>query len=115
MMPGRRVRLPVFGEQGEEVLPGVGGDRTFALAAGVASSEVRQWMRMGLRAAAAMLELGDEGGLLGGDVGVFDVVVVEADFADGDAAGVARRGRRVGRGLRGWRCAASWGWMPALA
>ena len=30
--------------------------------------------------------------LLGGDVGVFEVVVVEADLADGDAVGVGGEG-----------------------
>ena len=46
----------------------------------------------GLAGGGGDAELGDEGGLL--DVGsrVFDVVVVEADFADGDAAGVGGEG-----------------------
>ena len=47
-------------------------------------------------------ELGDEGGVLGGDVGVVEVVVVEADLADGDAARVCGERRRVFAGLRGW-------------
>ena len=47
------------------------------------------------------VELGDEGGLLGGDVGVFDVVVVEADFADGDAARIGGERREFGERFRG--------------
>jgi hypothetical protein len=40
----------------------------------------------GLAGGGGDAELGDEGGLLDGDGGVFEVVVVEADLADGDAA-----------------------------
>jgi len=40
----------------------------------------------GLACGGGDLELGDEGGVLGRYVRVVEVVVVEADFADGDAA-----------------------------
>ena len=46
----------------------------------------------GLARGGGDLHLGDEGGLLDGDVGVVEVVVVEADLADGDAAWVGGEG-----------------------
>ena len=49
-------------------------------------------MSDGLAGGGGDLHLGDEGGLLDGDVGVVEVVVVEADLADGDAAGVCGEG-----------------------
>ena len=49
-------------------------------------------MRMGLRSGGGDLHLGDEGCLLDGGSGVVEVVVVEADLADGDATGVGGEG-----------------------
>ncbi len=72
-------------------------------------------MRMGLRAAAATWSWATKAACWVGMSGLSSVVVVEADFADGDAAGIGGEGRLVWRGLPGWLCAASWGWMPALA
>ena len=46
----------------------------------------------GLAGGGGDAELGEEGGLLDVGSGVFDVVVVEADLADGDAAGVGGEG-----------------------
>ena len=51
---GEAVWGPVLGDEGRGGLPRRRRGRTFALACGVASSEVRQWMMMGLRASAAI-------------------------------------------------------------
>ncbi len=45
--------------------------------------------------------LGAEGGLLGGDVGVVEVVVVEADLADGDAPWICGEFGQFGEGFGG--------------
>ncbi len=77
----------------------------FSLACGVASSLVRQWMMMGLRASAASFIWAMKAAA-GWGLGVFEVVVVEADLADGDAAFVGGQSGQLWQGLRGWR------WRP---
>jgi len=61
----------------------------------------------GLARGGGDVRLGGEGELLCGDVGVLDVVVVEANLADGDAEGVGGKGgdflESVLGGLRGFR------------
>jgi len=47
------------------------------------------------------LHLSVEGLMLDGDIGVFEVVVVEADLPDGDAAGVGGEAAELGEGLGG--------------
>ena len=89
-----RVRLPVFGEEGEEVVPGgvwtcgaefLLGRRSRQLGCPAVDED-------GLAGGSGDAELGEEGGVLDVGRGIFDVVVVEADLADGDAARVGGEG-----------------------
>ena len=91
---GERVGLPVLGEQAEEVFPGGvwirGAEFLFGGGRGeLGGSAVDE---DGLAGVGGDAELGEESGLL--DVGswVFDMVVVEADFADGEATRVGGEG-----------------------
>src|ERR1039458_3381495 len=94
-----RVRLPVLGEQGEEFFPGVGGaELGFGLRRGERGGAAVD--EDGLAGEGGNAELGEEGGALNVGGGVFDVVVVEADFADGDRAGVGGESGELGEGLR---------------
>lgn len=79
--------LPMLGDEGEEVFPGVGG----------AEAGLGGWGGElggpaveddGLSGGGGEFELADEGGFLDGGVRVLDVVIVEADLADGEAEGV---------------------------
>ena len=95
------VRGPVFGDEVEEVLPGVGGaEFLFGLRGGeLAGAAVDD---DGLACGGGDFHLGDEGLLAGcRGCGVFDVVVVEADLADGDAAGVGGEGGEFFEGFGG--------------
>ncbi len=104
---------PVLLEQGEHVFGGVGcAVPGFGGGGGELGGAAMQ--EDGFAGGGGDLHLGAEGGLLGGDVGVVEVVVVEADLADGDAAWVSGELGRLARasGVAWW---ASCGWMPALA
>ena len=102
---GKAGGRPVFGDEAEQVGPGVGwlvlgfGGWDGQLAGAAVD-------RDGLACGGGDLELGDEGGVLRGDIGVVEVVVVEADFADGDAAWVGGKffqfGEVFGGGLVGF-------------
>ena len=94
------VRGPVLGDEVEDVLPGVGGTEfLFGLGcrelAGAAVNED------GLARGGGDLHLGEEGLFLDVGGGVFEVVVIEADLADGDAAGVGGEGREFFQGFGG--------------
>ncbi len=56
---------------------------------------------MGFWACGGEVHLGDEGGLLDVGVGVLDVVVVEADLADGEREGVGEEAGELFEGLGG--------------
>lgn len=79
------VGLPVLGDEGEEIFPGVGGSvLRFGLRGGEpAGSAVDE---DGLAGIGGDLHLRDESLLLGGNVGIVEVVIVKPDFADGDTA-----------------------------
>ena len=81
------VRRPVLVDQGEDVFPGIGGAVFFF---GLRRGELRGSAvdDDGFAGFGGDVHLRGEGQLLGGDVGVFEVVVVEADLAYGDAFGV---------------------------
>lgn len=85
--PRESSRIPVLGDEGEKVFPGIGGAVLFF---GLWGGELRSSAvdDDGLAGLGGDVHLGGEGELLGGDVGIFEVVVIEADFADGDAFGV---------------------------
>ncbi len=90
-----RVWGPVFGDEGEEVFPGgfgvaVGLELLFGGGGGELGGAAVD--EDGLAEGGGDLHLGDEGGLLDGGQGVVEVVVVEADLAYGDAAGVGGEG-----------------------
>ena len=82
------VRRPVFGDQGEKVVLGIGSSVLFfrGRVGEFAGAAVDQ---DGLACGCGNLHLRDESCLLGGDVGVLEVVVVEANLAKGDALFVA--------------------------
>ena len=98
--PGQARGLEVLGDEGEGVGPGVGGAvPLFGLRGGeLGGSAVDD---DGLAELSGDLHLGEEGLLLDGDVGVFEVVVVEADLAYCDAAGVGGEAGELGEGLGG--------------
>ena len=81
---GDAVRVPVFGDEGEEVSFGVGWAVLF-FGGGRGEFAGAAVDQDGFAGGRSDLHLGDEGGLLGWDAGIFKVVVVEADLAEGDA------------------------------
>ncbi len=94
-MPPSECDVPMFGDEGQEVLPGVGGAEFF-LCGGGGEFRCAAVDEDGLASGCGDPELGDEGGVLDVRQRIVDVVVVEADFADGDAARVRREGRQLG-------------------
>ena len=92
---GEGVRRPVGFQEREEVVPGGVGiavvlEASLGLGGGQLGGAAVD--DDGLAGGSRDFHLGDEGLVLDGDVGVFEVVVVEADFADGEAFGVFDEG-----------------------
>ncbi len=114
MMPGRPVGCQCWADEVESVLPCVGRTE-FGLGLGGGELGGAAVDDDGLAGFGGDVHLGGEGQLLDGDVGVFEVVVVETDFADGDAFGIGGEAGYFGEGLASVAWAASRGWMPALA
>ena len=102
---GDAVGVPMLGDKAQEVFFGVGCAVLFP-GGGCGEFTGAAVDQYGLAGDGGKLHLGDEGGLLGGDVGVVDVVVVEADLAEGDAFFLCDQGREFGevfgRGLVGF-------------
>ena len=91
---------PVFGDERQDVLPGIG------------RAELLLGLQGGQLARAAVdnnrlakprreLHLGDEGLLLDGDLGIVEVVVVEADLADGNASFMGGQSGQFFKGFEG--------------
>ena len=95
---GQAGRGPVGLEQGEEVVGGVGGAeaglglRSCQLTGAAVQDD-------GLAGGGGDGHLGAEGGLLDVDVRVVEVVVVEADLADGDAERILRQQSQTSKGF----------------
>ena len=90
---------PVFGDEREEVVPaGVGVAVSFEFGFGGGGGEFAGAAvdEDGFAGGGGDLHLGDEGLLLDCGQGIVEVVVVETDFADGDAAGIGGEGGDFG-------------------
>ncbi len=97
---GEAGRRPVLGDEVEQIGSGVAVTKAgFDLVAGEFGGAAVDGD--GLARAGGDVHLGDEGGLLNLGVGVVEVVVIEADLANGDAAGVAGEGCELGEGVGG--------------
>lgn len=99
----KRVGLPVFREEGNEVLLGIRrAEFGFGLRGGeLGGAAVDEDWFPGL---CGDVKLGEEGLLLDIGCGVIDVVVVQADLADGDTARIGCERAHAGESVRGGVC-----------